>query len=191
MRIANILHMLLNIIHLEIRIDRRIALDIELQKQEISAFRIWDGIINEANPRTGISKAHKQIISKAKESGLHSVLIAEDDIKFTAKGAFEYFLNNIPADFDLYLGGITHGKINSEKVVNDFSGLTLYLIHNRFYNTFLDTAEDLNIDRALAGKGKYVVCDPFVAIQHNGYSDNMQIHCEYDLCYKGRKLYGQ
>jgi hypothetical protein len=84
------------------------------------------------NPKRGIAKAHKQIIQWASNQNLPSILIAEDDIKFTAKRAFEYFIKNEPPDFDLYLGGITYGKINTDNSVTDFAGTHLYKINKKF-----------------------------------------------------------
>lgn len=63
---------------------------------------------------------------------------------------------------------IIYGNINLDNTVNDFSGLHFYKIKNNFYDTFLSTAEAKDIDRSLANKGKYIVCNPFSAIQHNG-----------------------
>jgi hypothetical protein len=37
-------------------------------------------------------------------------MIAEDDVKFTAKGAFDYFKKNESDDYELYHGGIYYGK---------------------------------------------------------------------------------
>jgi hypothetical protein len=121
---------------------------------------------------------------------LEEVLIAEDDVKFTAPYAFDYFLLQKPKDFDIYLGGISYGQIDSEGVTSDFSGLHLYIIKSRFYDEFLALDETIDIDRTLAGKGKFIVCNPFVAIQHNGYSDNKQRHEDLSLYFKGRKLFG-
>lgn len=116
-------------------------------------------------------------------------MIAEDDIKFTAPFAFNHFLKQKPREFDLYLGGIYHGTIHSENTVEDFAGLTLYIIHQTFYDTFLSAGENTDLDRELAGKGKFIVCNPFAAIQHNGYSDNKKEFINYDDCLKGRILF--
>ena len=75
----------LNIIHLKERKDRAQLLNIELIKQNITNYKIWEGVFDEENPKRGIAKAHKQIIEWASNQNLPSVLIAEDDIKFTAK----------------------------------------------------------------------------------------------------------
>ncbi len=178
----------LNIIHLKYRKDRLQLLEFQLANQNIQHFTIWDGIYDE-NPKRGIAKAHKQIIRWARDQNFPSVLIAEDDIEFTEKGTFEYFTKNEPQDFDLYLGGITYGIIDKNNSVADFAVTHLYKIHQKFYNIFLSTSEENDIDRSLANKGKFLVCNPFVAIQHNGFSDNQKKIQNYDLNFKKRKLF--
>ena len=91
-------------------------------------------------------------------------------------------------DYDLYLGGIYYGKISEDNTVSDFAGAMLYMIHEKFYETFLTVSEEKDIDRSLANKGKYIVCNSFVAIQHNGYSDNKK-KVNYDSYLKGRILF--
>ncbi len=99
--------MSLNIIHLKDRKDRLKLLDIQIVEQNIVNYTVWEGVLDKENPKRGIAKAHKQIIEWARNQNLPSILIAEDDVKFTARGAFEYFLQNEPKEYDLYLGGIT------------------------------------------------------------------------------------
>lgn len=181
--------MKLHIVHLPRRKDRKKVLLNELKEQGITQYRIWNGIEDPKNVFKGLVKAHKQVVEYAKLEKLSSILIVQDDIRFTAKGAFEYFLNNVPADFDLYLSSIYYGQINQDKTVNDFAGLTLFMVHERFYDTFLSLPEDGHLDRALANKGKYIVCEPFVAIQHNGYSDNRKAYCNYDVYVKNMTLF--
>lgn len=96
----------LHIIHLVARTDRMETLRRELAAQEITNYRIWPGITGTPTYR-GVASAHQQIVSFADEQQTESVVIAEDDIRFTTPGAYRYFLNHTPADYDLYLGGIT------------------------------------------------------------------------------------
>ena len=126
--------MLLNIIHLPHRADRMNLLQNELTSQHIRDYKIWDGIVDREKTCRGISRSHKQIVADAKAKGTPEVLIAEDDIHFTAAGAYNFFMSKIPPEYDIYLGGIIWGKINSDNRVDDFSGTTLYLVHQRFYD---------------------------------------------------------
>lgn len=176
---------LLNIINLKSRKDR-----LELIKQEISEQGItpmfWDGIIH-PNSRTGICRAHKQIVRFAQMNNFPSTIIAEDDLHFTSPNGWNYFLSQIPESYDLFLGGVYSGFIIENKV-SKFSGLTLYSISSRFYDIFLSMPENINIDNALGGKGEYFVCSPFVCKQHNGFSDNVKKEVNYDNFLKKKKF---
>lgn len=164
----------LQIIHLPHRTDRRELLQKEMQRQHVTNFRIWEGIRDPECSHRGISRAHKQIIAWAVAKQLPHVLIAEDDILFSAPGALDYFLTKVPADFDLYLGGIIWGNIQRDNTVDDFSGTTLYLVNERFYPTLLRLPEDIDYDRAMAGLGKFIVCQPMIVSQQSGYSDHYE-----------------
>jgi hypothetical protein len=181
--------MRLNIIHIPQRTDRMKLLQQELYFQGVQDYRLWDGIVDPLLPYRGISKAHKQIVRHAKENSLPEVLIAEDDLHFTSKNAFQFYLENKPSDYDIYLGGIYSGNLDKERTVKDFSGLTLYSVHQRFYDSFLSISEDQDLDRALCNKGKFSVCYPFVVTQHSGFSDNVKKYCDYDKLLLGRALF--
>jgi hypothetical protein len=177
----------LNIIHLAHRTDRLETINNQLVNNKIRAC-MWPGIIN-PDPKVGIASAHKQIVAYAQKKKLPSIIIAEDDLKFTSSTSFNFFLTNEPLDYDLYLSGIYYGKIESDNSVKDFAGLTLYKINQKFYDTFLSIPDGMDLDRALAHKGKYIVCNPFVALQHNGFSDNQKEYCNYDQLLANRNLY--
>jgi len=49
----------LHIIHLKKRKDRAQLLNKELIEQDITNFKIWEGILDEEHPKRGIAKAHK------------------------------------------------------------------------------------------------------------------------------------
>lgn len=171
--------MTLNIIHLQNRLDRLQLSQQQLKFENITDFVIWNGILDADLPSRGISRAHKQIVNYAKENKLSEVLIAEDDFLFTGKGAFNFFVNNKPIDYDLYLASIFFGQIKEDNSVDDFAGLTFYMVNERFYDKFLSMPEYEHLDRALRYKGKYIVCNPFTVIQQNGYSDNAKSNCIY------------
>lgn len=177
---------MLHILHLGHRVDRFEVLKREISNQGINRYKVWDGIYNPQQPTIAIAQSHKMIVEYAKNQNLESITIAEDDICFTAPGAYQYYNSQMPSDFDLYLGGITSGDVNTTNIVSDFSGLTLYTIHRKFYSIFLELPLNTNIDRGLKALGKYVVCAPMVAKQHNGYSDNRQEYCDYTECYRNK-----
>lgn len=186
---------ILNIIHLPQRTDRLQSLMEQTNEQGIP-YKLWDGILYKP-AHTGISKAHKQIVSWAKFTGKPFVAIAEDDIKFFCKGAWKYFISKIPKSFDLYCGVILHGQTEGNRIVTTtgMSGTnTLYIIHERFYDFFLSIDESKHLDRELgrfSNINEYYVCDPMVCTQMGGYSDNHRQVYHYDGYLVGKKLYGQ
>ncbi|MEO8174243.1 MAG: hypothetical protein ABI581_14210 [Sediminibacterium sp.] len=151
----------------------------ELDTQGITDYQIWPGIAGRPAWR-GVTSAHHQIVAFAQAQGLESVVIAEDDIRCTASGAYRYFLNHTPIEYDLYLGGITWRRPGDEKRTEKFAGLTLYRVHQRFFETFLAAGSNDHLDRSLSGKGMFMVCDPLVAKQHPGYSDNESREVNYE-----------
>lgn len=181
----------LNIIHLPHRRDRFYCLQKELSEQQITNVKIWNRIPDKELPCRGISRAHKQIVSWAKQNKLEEVWIAEDDIEFSAPGAFDYFVSQKPDDFDIYLGGIIWGTIQEDHTVKDFAGATLYVASDRFYDTILNLPEDRDFDRAMAGMGKFIICEPMVACQHDGYSDNSRENMDFGPCRRRAKWFKQ
>jgi hypothetical protein len=129
------------------------------------------------------------IVEDALEQGLEFTIIFEDDIKFTDIGAWDYFLANKPKSFDLYLGGIYLGDILPDNTVKSFTALHCYIIHCKFYSTFLSTPDNIHIDNSLANLGDYHVCNPMVAIQYGGYSSNTGKDETYDNLLQNRVLY--
>ena len=181
--------MTLNIIHLSHRIDRYNNVLDELESQGITDFAFWEGFLDREKPSRGIAKAHQQIVAWAAKQCLNEILIAEDDIKFTSKNAFRYFLMNEPKEYDLYLGGISYGRVKEDSTVDDFAGTHLYKIRRCFFETFLSLSGQKDIDRDLAGKGKYVVSIPMVAIQSDGFSDNVNEYRNNKFYFEKRDLW--
>lgn len=182
--------MTVHIIHLPERDDRWNCINEQFIKQGIPV-TVWPGIKDVRGGFFGISRAHKQIIQWAKSENQPFVIIAEDDCCFTAPGAWAFFLDNIPADFDLYLSSIYTGYIDSEGVTQDFCGLTLYICHQRFYDRFLGIPDENNIDRVLGTAGICKVCPLFTTYQMDSYSDNKKEFSKLGEHMEGRKIFGQ
>lgn len=163
----------------------------EMRHQQIERFRFWNGVIDQVDKRRGIAQAHKQIVQYARNIELPFVMIAEDDIVFTAPGAFSYYCQHRPEEYDLCLGAISYGKIDRFNCVSDFSGLLLYTIHNRFYDQFLSLPETGHIDRGCRNIGLYKVCPAFVVIERDGYSDKTEREEENAAYYAERLLFGR
>lgn len=188
---------ILHVIHLHKREDRLEPLYKELLGQSNLRYRMWDGVTRNKMPIRNINEAHKQIVIEAKEYKWPYVAIAEDDIRFSCKGAWTYFISKMPKIFDLYCGLMYSGEVdhNNRVISNGMSGTnTLYVVHERFYDFFLSTDNTKNLDRELgsfSNINEYYICNPMVCYQSGGYSDNLKRNMTYEPYLEGIKLFGQ
>lgn len=156
--------------------------------------KFWEGVTTEKLPAYSINKAHKQIVADAKKNNLPCCCIAEDDFQMSAEGAWEYYLKNIPEDYDLYLSGVYSAQIKDGRIMNGFSGLTMYIIHERFYDFFLNINPLDHIDRALGNfcfEKMYRIVEPYVTYQLEGYSDNHRRDTAHSSYLEKMKLFGR
>lgn len=185
----------LSILHLPERFDRMELLGKELFKQGITNFHVQDGYIDIYNRKKSITIGHKRMVQRAKDLGYQRAILCEDDIRFLGKdkGAWKYFLDNIPEDFDMYVGLVYVGNVKDNRITETSSGITtLYIIHERFYDIFLSIPDDCHIDRELSSlwdKYKLMVCPKFVVEQTGGFSDNTLKKCSYETLLEGKKLF--
>lgn len=161
----------------------------ELETQGITNFEFWRGIYL-PSVKASINAAHKQIVEYASVAEFDEVCIAEDDCKFSGSGAWDYFLKQKPKDFDIYLGGIFLGDPDENGILKNFTGLTLYIVAKRFYETFLSVDPEEHIDVALNGLGRFVVCQPFVVTQYDGFSSNTGKNETYETLQRNRSFFG-
>lgn len=192
---------ILNVVTLAERTDRRNFLIKQLAQQKVQ-HRLWYGFKVDGKPFTGISRAHKQIIDFAKNSQLPYVTVAEDDIKFTSPKSWKYYIDNMPEEFDIYLGSVSGGVVDEAAgTVAWWSGMILYTVHQRFYDAFLKADEQKNIDKWLSGTGLeeierllgrppvYKICYPIAAICVDGFSDNSKKEVSHDQYFKAYKQF--
>jgi len=170
------------------RSERMPRLINELKTQGITDYEFWPGIYH-PSIKASINAAHKQIVEYARLAEWEQVMIAEDDVKFSSAGGFDYFLKQKPNDFDIYLGGLFLGDPDENNVVKTFTGLTLYVVARRFYDTFLTVPDDDHLDRLMDGLGRYVVCNPFVVTQYDGVSGNTGKMESYSKLQESRIFY--
>lgn len=187
-------HGIINVINLEHR-DLRLKQFHEESVKEGFGYRVWPGIICQGDNKRGICLAHKQIVQYAKDNHLPYVAISEDDCRFFGNGgAWRYYLDKMPVEFDIYFSMVYVGVIKDNRIIGDeISGMTMYIINQRFYDFFLSLPDSCHIDRELgqtAEQHKYIVCDQFVCQQDGSRSDHNQMTCDYSPYLKGRKLYG-
>lgn len=185
--------MRLNIIHLEKRYDRLVLLEEQLEAQLIYDYRLWEGEIVRKSRKTGICRSHKRIVQWAKDTGEKQVIIAEDDIRFFAPGAWLYYLEKIPTDFDIFFGMIYIGTFDKTmRITSVISGMTLYCVHERFYDKFLSLPDNSHVDRDISRdyqKYKFYVCDPMVCEQNGTFSDNILMKTDYSSLLNGYRLF--
>jgi len=178
------------IIHNPERYERYPRLINELKTQGIENYEIVPAVWDVRGVEHGINRAHKNCIQYAKDNRLNEIMVLEDDARFCGEGAFQYFINNIPLQYDLYLGSVYLGEILEDNTVRSFSGMGCYICHSKFYDTFLSVPDDQHIDRIMEGRGKFYVSNPFTCIQYNGFSQTARTDMNYDFLLQNRKFYG-
>ncbi len=180
--------MIINIISLPKSTQRREAIIKEMEREKCS-YRFFDGVTGPV-AKINISRAHKSVIQYAKDSDMDFVCVAEDDLQFSGTGAWEYFLDNIPHSFDIYVGSYYSGVHDKDCIVTGFRGLTLYIVAKSFYDKFLSLPETMHIDGALAVSGAKIIVSPlFVCRQAPGYSDQRKRHTENNIT--GKQMFGE
>jgi len=167
----------------------------ELDSEGITEYSIIEGFYDPKNIKKAIHKGHQLIVRLAKEQGMEYCIIAEDDLKFTAPGAWKYFISQIPESFDLFSGVVYSASMEGNRVMNGASGImSLYVVSKRHYDFFLSMNTNNHVDREAgltAYKHEYYVCDPQVVIQRGGYSFNLRQSMTYEVYMEGKSFYGQ
>lgn len=188
----NILHTInvINLPHRELRLQQFHEQSIEQNFE----YKVWQGIEFQHDRKRGVYAAHSQIVRYAKENNLPYIFIAEDDCRWFAKGAFDYFIDNMPEDADIYFSMIYVGNIKDNRINTVFSGMTMYCVFQRFYDFYLSLPESCHVDRELgltANINKYMVCPKFTCFQDGSMSDNTRMQSDYSPYLEGRKIYGK
>lgn len=151
----------------------------EFRRQNISNnVKIWGAIIkNNISIVESINAGHKNIVQYAKDNNLPEICIAEDDLMFPNENGWNYFIENKPDLFDLYIGGnyLCDNRIEKKPPllkVSEYVGNQLIIISKKYYDVFLSVPNNQHIDTAQKGLGEFYVCYPFVALQRPGRSAN-------------------
>jgi hypothetical protein len=199
--------MQLNIIHLakeqfpidsplyEASVKREKSFLWEMAEQNID-YKVWDAKYVPNVIGLGCCLSHKAIVRDAKEKGLKQVAIAEDDIVFSSKRAWSYFLEQMPTDFDFYMG-VSYSTLTypTNVVQHAFYSMSLYVIKETIYDILLAAPEGelKNIDVYLnefIDTHKFRICQPYVCKQLEGYSFNYSQDRLLDHFLAGKVLYG-
>ena len=181
----------LNIILDSRRVEKYNPLMEVLKEQNITDYEIWPCLIY-PDVVESINASHKMVVKKAKDDGLKECCIAEDDLFIPHKNGWEWFLKNKPERFDIYVGGnyLPFDKMGEGAFkVDCIVGLHLYIIHSRYYDTFLDTPNKRHIDTEQKSKEMYC-CYPMAAIQRAGFSANNKSVVNYNGILSDDDIYG-
>lgn len=177
--------------------EERVLSIVKQSKEQGAAVRFWEGEICRdkfIDGRVGILRSFKKIVRWAKENNLERVTIGEDDLLFSAPGAWQYYLDNIPEDYDTFLGSVYSGQIENGRILNGYSGHTLLTVHSRFFDLFLALKEHDHCDRQLGNfcfERKFIVCQPFVVFQiPESFSDNHNRMASHEEYLKEMKFFG-
>lgn len=185
-------------IHNPARTDRFELLLLELGGQGLLPITTLVPSVEETrNPIRNISRAHKNCVRMAKEDGAPFVIILEDDVHFMCHESFVRFVElsqELPPDWDIFLSGVYDAKFepfsDTIKKVTKFSGLHCYMVNARYYDTFLSANEIINLDKWMSttghGSSNAYVAYPMLAMQHDGFSDNVKRVTEYNKQVKTR-----
>ena len=141
----------------------------EFLEQGIENYKFWDAVVLKHSVIESINSSHKMIVSWAKENKLPEVCIAEQDVFFTSKNSWKYFLEQKPKEYTVYVGA-TYVMPPSQNLL---TGFQLYFVHSNFYDQFLSVPNSVHIDNAICDlKSNHKICYPFVALQRPGFSAN-------------------
>lgn len=165
----------------------------ELSKAGVGNYALWNGFYEKGNTKKAIHLGHRQIVQFAKDNHYEYCLIAEDDIVFTHPDSYRYFLQQVPSEYDLFMGLVYSGEIKDNKVMNGFSGgLSLYRINRCFFEEFLSMPVDTHIDRQLGltcYKNRYYVTPKYCVEQRGLYSFQLRKPMNYKPYLDGQLKY--
>jgi len=167
----------------------------EMDRQKITEYTLFPPVPRETVV-SSINVSQKSIIQKAKDEGLERVIIMEQDIWFPSKDGWEYFVKNEPKEYDIYLGGnyLPDNRIEYKvplTKINSYVGHHCIMVHNRYYDRFLETPEDKHIDTAQEGRGEFYLCYPMPALQRAGFSSNNMAQVDYNKILEPIHIYGE
>jgi hypothetical protein len=169
----------------------------ELDRQRITEYELWQPVlIGNASVHESINRSQKVIVRHAQSEGWKCVCIFEDDIMFPAEDGWQYFLNNIPEKYDIYMGGNYLIDNRIEYVpplvqVKEYVGNHCIIIHENYYDTFLSVPYSLHIDQAQNGLGDFWMVYPMAALQRPGWSSNNHAQVNYNALLKEENVYGK
>jgi len=184
-----------NILYDDRRLEHFPLIVEEMKRQNIVNYK-WVSPIMSNSVVKSINISQKSIVQKAKDNGEEMVCIIEQDIMFPSENGWQYFLENIPKDFDVYIGGtylIDNGYVWESPLVKvkEWIGNHCIIIAERYYDTFLSLPDDKHIDTENKGLGEFFVCYPFPALQRSGFSANNMCEVNYNSILQAKDIYSE
>jgi len=174
-------------INLPERSDKLLKLKQNINDTKFDCKLIVVEAINHEIGEIGCGLSHQKVIRMAKQMQLNKVLIVEDDCLFhnDSFDLFEQCMNELPADFDIFLGGIHSGypeKRVSKHIckLKSFTATHFIIYSQSAYKTVLNYRRG-NIDTFLSNQRDLnIYCSyPFIATQSVGFSDIKQATKDY------------
>ncbi len=167
----------------------------EMKRQGITDYK-WANPVMCDNVVKSINLSQKLIVQKAKDAGEEMVCIMEQDIQFPSPNGWRYFLDNMPKEFDVYIGGtyLMDNRIVWEAPlvkVKEWIGNHCIIIAKKYYDTFLSLPDDKHIDTENRGLGEFFVCYPFPALQRSGFSANNMCEVNYNSILQAKDIYSE
>lgn len=188
------------VINLEKRTDRRDAF-IKHWKESVPEWghvNLMPGVLDD-DPMIGIASAHLQCVKFAMDRKWPNVMIMEDDVSFRPRctAYLDEAVKVLPDCWDILLGGVYEANnlqpFNSHwDRIDEFCGLHFYILSASAYDKVLAYDKRFHIDRWMNMGGKRLnsfVTNKYVAIQRDGFSDNVKANTNYnDLLLNKKKL---
>lgn len=171
--------------------EREAHLNIQFIEQEIHGSLWIESVMMLKHVPMGICRSFKKCIRIAQEIKAPCVNIFEDDSLFLTPTAYKQFIEiyekEVPADCDVYCGGIYDGNPvaisdRCARVEGKLSGLHCIIIPEHYYETILDVDENINLDYILSETlhAKIYCMYPMGIIQKDGYSHNAKQITKYN-----------
>ena len=132
-------------INLDSREDRREEFEEECKKMNINVER-FSAIKNEKGG-IGCTESHLNVLKKARDLKLESVIIFEDDFQFLiSREEYDQILLNLPTNYDVVMLSY---NIKQSEPFNEMFGKVLevqttsgYIVHSRCYEKIINRVEE-------------------------------------------------
>jgi GR25 family glycosyltransferase involved in LPS biosynthesis len=187
-------------INLDSREDRREEFEEEckkmnLQVERFSAIKTFPGGI-------GCTESHLNVLKKARDLKLESVIIFEDDFQFLiSREEYDQILLNLPTNYDVVMLSY---NIKQSEPFNEMFGKVLevqttsgYIVHSRFYEKIINRVEEgLRLFKLYSSDHHSYILDQYwkplqpisnwyyslkrVGKQRPGFSNIMKAYIDYD-----------